>query len=389
MTEEQLLSKDRQKVAQFLSLADSGTVQAGLTPKQKQQQTEYIMRQRDIYANAAFRAQDKLIPKTSPAYLQNIQEMNQVKSNLENLAVQQKAIGDNQQQYLEDVENGRISKANYVDGKSNGLADIYSGVANMNIDDFGNLTFEVDGEYKPYAQVADYSLKSIDTANGILDLVDKVAGSKKPMNKAQMGMFNNRIKSIINEASRSDVVSLIKDDLLPGFESIDIDSEMFKTENLPALKDIVINTINSAANDINSSIPVHVDGPKENTTKQTQSEINREAQKQRVQDRTTTIVNGLLKSPGSTIRQYFGLNGVNIEGKVITIGEDDDKQVFNMDRAEDIANLAAQMDAFKYGSDNVTDLVAEQIPVYIDNRRLSRGEKRIMTSGLPGSNKQN
>ena len=276
MTEEQLLSKDRQKVAQFLSLAESGTVQAGLTPKQKQQQHEYIMRQRDIYANAAFRAQDKLIPKTSPAYLQNIQEMNQVKSNLENLAVQQKAISENQQQYLDDVENGRISKANYVDGKSNGLADIYSGVANMNIDDFGNLTFEVDGEYKPYAQLADYSLKSIDTANGILDLVDKVASSKKPFNKAQMGMFNNRIKSVINEASRSDVISLIKDDLLPGFENIDIDSEMFKTENLPALKESVIDIINNAANDINSSIPVHIDGPKENTPKLTQTEINRQ-----------------------------------------------------------------------------------------------------------------
>jgi len=389
MTEEQLLSKDRQKVAQFLSLADSGTVQAGLTPKQKQQQAEYIMRQRDIYANAAFRAQDKLIPKTSPAYLQNIQEMNQVKSNLENLAVQQKAIGDNQQQYLEDVENGRISKANYVDGKSNGLADIYSGVANMNIDDFGNLTFEVDGEYKPYAQVADYSLKSIDTANGILDLVDKVASSKKPMNKAQMGMFDNRIKSIINEASRSDVVSLIKDDLLPGFENIDIDDEMFKTENLPALKDIVVDIINNAASDINSSIPVHVDGPKENTPKLTQAEINRGDKKQRVQDRTNTIVDGLLKNPGSTIRQYFGLDGVNIEGNVITIGEGDDAQVFDMNRAEDIANLAGQMDAFKYGSDSITDLVAEQIPVYLDSRRQSRGEKRIMTSGLPGSNKQN
>jgi hypothetical protein len=164
---------------------------------------------------------------------------------------------------------------------------------------------------------------------------------------------------------------------------------MFKTENLPALKDIVINTINSAANDINSSIPVHVDGPKENTPKPTQSEINREAKKQRVQDRTNTIVDGLLKNPGSTIRQYFGLDGVDIKGKVITIGEGDDAQVFDMNRAEDIANLAGQMDAFKYGSDNITDLVAEQIPLYIDNRRLSRGEKRIMTSGLPGSNKQN
>lgn len=387
MTEEQLLSRDRQKVAQFLSLAESGTVQAGLTAKQKQQQQEYIMRQRDIYANAAFRAQDKNISKTSPAYLQNIQEMNQVKSNLENLAVQQKAIGDNQQQYLDDVENGRISKANYVDGKSSGLADIYSGAANMNIDDFGNLTFEVDGEYKPYAQLADYSLKSIDTANGILDLVDKVAGSKKPLNKAQMGIFNNRIKSIINEASRSDVVSLIKDDLLPGFENIDIDSEMFKTENLPALKDTVIDIINNAAGDINSSIPVHVDGPKQNTTKLTQSEINRQEKKQRIQDRTTTIVDGILSNPLSAIRQYFGTEGVSKKGDIITIGEGDNAQTFDMNRAEDIARLASQMDYAKYGSDAITDLVAERIPIYIDSRRQGRGEKRVMTSGLPGLNK--
>ena len=384
MTEEQLLSKDRQKVAQFLSLADSGTVQAGLTPKQKQQQTEYIMRQRDIYANAAFRAQDKLISKTSPAYLQNIQEMNQVKSNLENLAVQQKAIGDNQQQYLDDVENGRISKANYVDGKSNGLADIYSGVANMNIDDFGNLTFEVDGEYKPYAQVADYSLKSIDTANGILDLVDKVADSKKPFNKAQMGMFNNRIKSIINEASRSDVVSLIKDDLLPGFESIDIDSEMFKTENLPALKDIVINTINSAANDINSSIPVHVDGPKENTPKQTQAEINRKEKQKTIEYRGKTIVNGLLENPMSLLREFLDQK-VSKEGKVIQIGEGSDMLEFNMGNGRDINKLAGLLYQSKYGSDDTGKLVLDYMPAYLDEVRVNRGKAPI--GFLPGSNK--
>lgn len=253
MEEEQLLSRDRQKVANFLSLAESGTVQAGLTQKQKQQQHEYIMRQRDLYANAAFRAQDKLIPKTSSAYLQNIQEMNQVKVNLENLAVQQKAIGENQQQYLDDVENGRLSKANYVDG-ANGLADIYSGEANMAIDDFGNLTFEVEGEYKPYSQLASYSLKAIDTANGVLDMLDQVAGSKKQASQAQMGIFNNKIRSIIEGSSRSDVVSLVKDNILPGFENIDIDEELFKTENLDTLKDQVLSTITNAANDINNSI---------------------------------------------------------------------------------------------------------------------------------------
>jgi hypothetical protein len=309
--------------------------------------------------------------------------MNQVKSNLENLAVQQKAIGDNQQQYLDDVENGRISKANYVDGKSNGLADIYSGVANMNIDDFGNLTFEIDGEYKPYAQVADYSLKSIDTANGILDLVDKVASSKKPMNKAQMGMFDNRIKSIINEASRSDVVSLIKDDLLPGFESIDIDSEMFKTENLPALKDIVINTINSAANDINSSIPVHVDGPKENTPKKTQAEINREEKQETIEYRGKTIVNGLLENPMSLIREYLGLEGVSKEGKVIKIGT----QEFNMGSGYDINNLAGLLYQSKYGSSETDKLVLDYMPAYLDEIRVKKGKAPI--GFLPGSNKQN
>jgi len=385
MTEEQLLSTDRQKVAQFLSLAESGTVQAGLTAEQKQQQQEYIMRQRDIYANAAFRAQDKLIPKTSPAYLQNIQEMNQVKSNLENLAVQQKAIGDNQQQYLDDVENGRISKANYVDGKSNGLADIYSGVANMNIDDFGNLTFEVDGEYKPYAQLADYSLKSIDTANGILDLVDKVASSKKPMNKAQMGMFNNRIKSIINEASRSDVISLIKDDLLPGFENIDIDSEMFKTENLPALKDSVVDIINNAAGDINSSIPVHVDGPKNNTPKITQTEINREKKQETIENRGKTIVNGLLSNPMRLIEEYLGLEGVSRVGDIIKVGEGDDAQEFNMKSGHAINRLAGLLYESKYKTDETGKLVLDYMPVYLDEVRAKRGKEPI--GFLPGLNK--
>lgn len=244
---------DRRKVADFLNKAESGAVKAGLSDAQKQKVNEYVVQQRDEYANAALRAKSGGLDKTSPGYLEAVQQMNQVKSNLENLALQQKAIGENQQQYLDDVNEGRVSEANYIDGKSNGLADIYSGTANMQIDNFGNINFEVDGEYKPYTNLANYYLKSTDTANNILNIFDKLADSKKPFNQGRMGMIKNNLESILNGADRSDIVSLIKDDLLPGFKNMDIPEDLFQVDNLPQLKQFLLDTMTNAANDINNN----------------------------------------------------------------------------------------------------------------------------------------
>ena len=244
---------DRRKVADFLNKAESGAVKAGLSDAQKQKVNEYVVQQRDEYANAALRAKSGGLDKTSPGYLEAVQQMNQVKSNLENLALQQKAIADNQQQYLDDVNEGRVSEANYIDGKSNGLADIYSGTANMAIDDFGNINFEVDGEYKPYTNLANYYLKSTDTANSILNIFDQLADSKKPFNQGKMGMVKNNLESILNGADRSDIVSLIKDDLLPGFKNMNIPEELFQVDNLPQLKEFLLDTMTNAANDINNN----------------------------------------------------------------------------------------------------------------------------------------
>jgi hypothetical protein len=243
---------DRRKVAEFLNKAESGAVKAGLSDSQKQRVNEYVVQQRDEYANAALRAKSGGLDKTSPGYLEAVQQMNQVKSNLENLALQQKAITDNQQQYLDDVNEGRISEANYIDGKNNGLADIYSGAASMAIDDFGNINFEVEGEYKPYTNLANYYLKSTDTANNILNIFDKLADSKKPFNQAKMGMVKNNLESILNGADRSDIVSLIKDDLLPGFKNMNVPEDLFQVDNLPQLKQFMLDSMNNAAADINN-----------------------------------------------------------------------------------------------------------------------------------------
>ena len=249
-----LVQADRDKVGKFLSIAESGAAKSGLTPEQQQRQREYVQRQADAYANAAFRASHKDLSPTDPGYLDAVREMNGVRNNLENLATQQKAIEKNQKQFLDDFSEGRISKANYSDGTTMPLADVYSGVSNMEIDEYGNLMFEDGaGEFKPYTQLADYSLKSYDVANSLLSDIEKIADSKKGLSNAQMGLFKNKITATINEAGRSDILSILNDDLLPGLGDLDIPEELMRPENIGKLKNFVIDTVGNAGNDINNS----------------------------------------------------------------------------------------------------------------------------------------
>jgi len=247
-------AKDVIKVGEFLSKAESGAVAAGMTSAQKEQQRDFLMQQKMKYANAAQRASATFTNTQGPGMLSAVQDMNQVKENLSRLALQQKAIGANQQQYLDDFQNGRISKANYINGKDGGLADIYAGEAEMKIDEFGNINYKVDGEFQPYTNLADYSLKSIDTANSILTSIDKIADSKNPLNKAQMGLFVNNMRGMIEQADTSDLYSLIKDNLLPGLENIEFDESLFEPENIGELKEKFLEVISIAAEEVNSTV---------------------------------------------------------------------------------------------------------------------------------------
>ena len=259
---EKLLQADRGKIGEFLAIAESGAIKSGLTDAQQQQQREFVQAQADAYSNAAYRASRSKVNPTTPAYIDSVREMNLVRNNLENLANQQKAISKNQEQFLDDFNEGRISKANYVNGRGLALTDIYGGKGDMQIDDYGNINFkDTDGTYKPYTKLANYSIKSVDTANNILNLFDKVSDSKKPLSKAQMGLFKNNIRGIVSNADFTDVLSLIEDDLLPGFEDIQINPELYNKENAGELKDRVISIVDSAANEINNSKMVGINNP--------------------------------------------------------------------------------------------------------------------------------
>ena len=265
------LSMDRGKIAEFLSLAESGTVQAGLNQEQKQMVNDYVVAQRNEYANAAFRAKTERKMRGGAYYLDAVHTMNNVKRNLANLATQQKAIADNQKQYLEDAQANRLSKANYDKDNPSVLADIYTGGAEMLIDQQGNIMFNANGEFKPYTQLADYALKATDTANSILNVVDGLYNSRYKKNDVALKQISNQIKLIVEEGGRPALLSLMQDNLLPGFEDIEIPDELYAKENQDKLQAFFLGTLDSAMQGINAQLPeyVRVDKKNKNDKKET------------------------------------------------------------------------------------------------------------------------
>jgi len=94
---------------------------------------------------------------------------------------------------------------------------------------------------------------------------------------------------------------------------------------------------------------------------------------QRAKERAEDIVNALLKNPTSTIREKLGPEAeFSTEGTVITIVRDTGPESFDMNRKEDIKNLARELDKYQYGADATTDITSMEIGKFVEERRKKR-----------------
>jgi len=334
--EEELLIQDRNKIADFLNRADSGEVTSGLNSKQREKVNQYVVDQRNKYVNAAFAAGSGRFKKNAPGYIEAVEEMNRVKSNLANLANQQKQLSKNQEQYLDDFQSDRISKSNYNPLNPSMLTDIYTGSAELSVDDFGNLMFGKEGKFQKYSDVASYSLKDTESANKIINIADRVAASRYKMPDTSLKLYSNRIKTMIDKTGRNGLMSLIKDDLLPGFGDIQIPEEFYKRENYAELKNYFLETMDNALTDINNNLPTN---PKFNKNTNLSNIQNTESYKvggKTKEDRLKILnaANELLstgKAQGSNEYKFTfkGSNDANSSGYRLTT--DGDKLLFRKD----------------------------------------------------------
>jgi len=111
---------------------------------------------------------------------------------------------------------------------------------------------------------------------------------------------------------------------------------------------------------------IKAEKPKEPTV----SEIKSKEQKEKITSRAEDRLNAVLKNPLTAIRAELGEGQAVQEGKIVTLYQGtDSEKTYDMNRKEDVARLAKDLETSEFGADASTDAVLVEIDELIEQRR--------------------
>ena len=100
------------------------------------------------------------------------------------------------------------------------------------------------------------------------------------------------------------------------------------------------------------------------------SEIKSKEQKEKIISRAEDRLNAVLKNPLTAIRAELGEGQAVQEGKIVTLYQGtDSEKTYDMNRKEDVARLAKDLETSEFGADASTDAVLVEIDELIEQRR--------------------
>ena len=237
------------KVSSYINQLNSDIDLSGLTESQNQAVSNYLVKERNEYAQAAS-AISKIEDPSSEAYLEARDKMNSIRRSFGNLASQLNNYKQDKVSYLKDFDNKRISVGNDIGSLSN-AAKLYTDEGDMGIGRGGQLTFynEAGGDYESYSTMQKPFLKDFKAADSILQLNESVYSSGQYLNGARKNMIRNKMKNMINSGGRDTLLSLASDDfMIEGGLNIQ-DPSMFEPGNEDLLSDMVLNRYMDALSD--------------------------------------------------------------------------------------------------------------------------------------------
>lgn len=224
-----------------------------LSPEQNKAVTDYLVKQKSVYAQAATRLAGLSPTDDSAEYTKVRDEMNRVKSSFSNLSTQLKAWKEDKANYLKDFDGGMLSDGNDLSSLGQS-ANIYTNKAPMIVGEGGTLSFydENKGIANEYSSIKKPFLKDFKGMDTILNLNESVYKTGRPLSGPRKDLMRNKIRQMINKGGDDSLMSLATDDfLVEGGLNIQ-DPELFKPENKDALKNYVIDSyldvISNAAN---------------------------------------------------------------------------------------------------------------------------------------------
>jgi hypothetical protein len=228
------------KVASYINSLNEPDL-TNLTPEQNSAVTNYLVEQRNEYANIA-KEISKIDAADNPTEYASLRDkLNGITNSFSNLATQLNAYKQDKLSYLKDFDDKRLSNGNSI-GSLAKAAKMYTNEGSIGVGPGGQLAFFDDGagEYKGYMEINKPFLKDFKSADAILKLNESIYNSGQPLLGARKTMVRSKLKNLINSGGRDTLVSLAADDfLVDGGLNIQ-DKTLFEPGNEDLLEEEVL-----------------------------------------------------------------------------------------------------------------------------------------------------
>jgi hypothetical protein len=167
-------------------------------------------------------------------YLELKNEMDGIKQSFLNLKNQTDKFKERKIQYLDDLENGRLSKGNKTEDY-NTAGSVYGGGALL-IDPNGGINVVTDGGkgLVRYADVKDPFLKDFKTADEILEQNNKLYNAGVALDASKEALLRNQLKSKLSQDGSLE--SIVEDGLINN-ERLNVDLDAYETRE-DAINDV-------------------------------------------------------------------------------------------------------------------------------------------------------
>lgn len=192
----------------------------------------YLFSQKQRYAQLATELTQT--DAMSPYYLELKNEMDGIKQSFVNLKSQTDKFKERKIQYLDDLENGRLSKGNKAEDY-NVAGSVYGGGALL-IDPDGGINVVTDGGkgLVRYTDVKDPKLKDFKTADEILEQSNRLYNAGVPLDASKEALLRNQLKSKLSQDGSLE--SIVEDGLINN-ERLNVDIDAYETRE-DAINDV-------------------------------------------------------------------------------------------------------------------------------------------------------
>ena len=184
----------------------------------------YLFDQKQRYAQLATELTQT--SATGGRYLEIKNEMDGIKQSFLNLKNQTDKFKERKIQYLDDLENGRLSKGNKAEDY-NKAGSVYGGGALL-IDPNGGINVVTDGGegLVRYADIKDPFLKDFKTADEILQQNNKLYNAGVTLDASKEALLRNQLKSKLSQDGALE--SIVEDGLINN-ERLNVDLDSYAT----------------------------------------------------------------------------------------------------------------------------------------------------------------